>query len=135
LLTGISPKDVYNWFQSMFLDSYAVFMYPNVFGMSQHSSGPVMMTKPYFSSAAYIHKMSDYRIKINTYDKLLDVYEWYNVWNALYYSFINKNSKKLSKNYGTANQVSNWKAKSVTEQKELLILAAKYKREYNLKSK
>lgn len=130
LILGVLPTDVYDWFQSMFLDSYAVFMYPNVFGMSQHSSGPVMMTKPYFSSAAYINKMSTFKTKINTYPKIIE-HEWFEIWNALYYSFINKNKKKLESNYGTASQVMHWKNKTNKEKKQLLDLAAKYKRYLN----
>ena len=44
LLINIKPYDTFEWFQSMFLDSYHVFMYPNVYGMSQFSAGDIMMT-------------------------------------------------------------------------------------------
>lgn len=59
LLYQIKPKEVFNWFQCMFLDSYHVFMYPNVYGMSQHTSD-IMMSKVYLCSSNYIHNMSDY---------------------------------------------------------------------------
>ncbi|ARF10615.1 deoxyribodipyrimidine photolyase-related protein [Hokovirus HKV1] len=124
-LNNILPQDVFNWFQSMFLDSYAVFMYPNVYGMSLFSGGPVMMTKPYFSSATYISKMSNYKIKNNFYPKIMN-YEWYEVWNSLYYAFINKHKEILKKNYGTAQQVKHWNDKTSSEKNDLLKIAKKY---------
>lgn len=130
LLNRILPDDVYKWFQTMFLDGYAVFMYPNVYGMSQYSSGPVMMTKPYFSSAAYIMRMSKISGNDNMNIEELKDYAWKDVWNALYYSFINSNKIKLKKNYGVANQVSNWNRKNATEKRELLALSNKYKKSY-----
>jgi deoxyribodipyrimidine photolyase-related protein len=60
LIQGINPKHVFNWFQCMFLDSYHVFMYPNVYGMSQHTSN-IMMSKMYLCSSNYITKMSNYK--------------------------------------------------------------------------
>jgi len=59
LLYEIHPKEVFNWFQCMFLDSYHVFMYPNVYGMSQHTTD-LMMSKMYICSSNYVHNMSDY---------------------------------------------------------------------------
>jgi deoxyribodipyrimidine photolyase-related protein len=93
LLSKIHPKQVFLWFQSMFLDSYHVFMYPNVYGMSQYSCGSVMMTRPYFSSANYIEKMSDYDVE--------------DEWNELYRKFVIKNKAILLKNYAAAYQVKN----------------------------
>lgn len=59
LIFGIHPNEVFKWFQCMFLDSYHIFMYPNVYGMSQHTSD-IMMSKVYVCSSNYIHNMSDY---------------------------------------------------------------------------
>ena len=42
---------------------------------------------------------------------------------ALYYNFINKHKKILSKNYAIANQVKNWLNKSKEEKNELLKIA------------
>lgn len=128
MLTRIKPKDVFDWFQSMFLDSYHVFMYPNVYGMSQHSCGPIMMNRPYFSSSSYIARMSDFKkgtsiIKINNI-----TYDWDVVWDALYYNFINNNVKKFEKNYAIANQVKNWK--NTTNKKEILLVCKNYLENY-----
>lgn len=105
VLLEIEPKDVFKWFQSMFLDSYHVFMYPNVYGMSQHSSGPIMMRKPYFSSSNYIVKMSNYTKHKNKYNKIVNgnkELEWFEFWDKLYYQFLRKHKNKLKKIYAFA---------------------------------
>ena len=84
LLLSISPDEVYRWFMELFIDSYDWVMTPNIYGMSQFAY-PEMMTKPYISSSNYILKMSHYKEK-----------QWAEIWDALYWTFINKNKKKLS---------------------------------------
>ena len=79
LLCEIDPTDVYRWFMEMFIDSYDWVMVPNVYGMSQYADGGLITTKPYISSSNYILKMSDYPKG-----------EWCEVWDALFWSFINK---------------------------------------------
>lgn len=115
-INEILPKDVFTWFQTMFIDSYHVFMYPNVYGMSQHASGPIMMTRPYFSSSNYISKMSNYKKN--------------DLWDSIYYNFINNKAKLLEKNYSTAIQVKNWKKKSVEDKKQIIADAKNYKKTY-----
>jgi deoxyribodipyrimidine photolyase-related protein len=92
-------------------------MVPNIYGMSQFATN-IMMTRPYFSSTNYIHKMSSFKKSDNS--------EWINIWNALYYSFINDHSKFLSSNYGSANMLRHWTNKDNKEKNELLIKAKKY---------
>tara|TARA_B110000014_G_scaffold103832_1_gene71247 strand:- start:71 stop:1555 length:1485 start_codon:yes stop_codon:yes gene_type:complete len=87
VLLEISPKTVYQWFMEMFIDSYDWVMVPNVYGMSQFSDGGLMSTKPYISGSNYIIKMSDYKKN-----------EWSKVWDALFWSFINKHRGFFIKN-------------------------------------
>jgi deoxyribodipyrimidine photolyase-related protein len=131
LLNQINPKDIYSWFM-IFIDAYPWVMAPNVYGMSQYACGPLLSTRPYFSSSNYIFKMSSYRkkdklrlIKINNVD-----YEWWEVWDALYYNFINNNKVEFGKNYSTASGVSHWKNKNKEDQKKLLMIANKYIKNY-----
>ena len=117
LITKTDPKEVHDWFMSMNIDSYHVFMEPNVYGMSQHSCGDLMMNRPYFSSSSYITKMSNY--KKNKGSKItLDNEElnWNDVWDSLYYNFISDNEKEFSKNYAVAVQVKHWKNKPKSDQ-------------------
>ena len=131
LLSEIKPKDTYKWFMEMFIDAYPWVMSPNVYGMSQHSSGPIMMKRPYFSSSNYIDKMSTYKKKKNiNLIKLDQDYEWFEVLDALYYNFINNNSKEFAKNYSTANAVSFWNKKSAKDKEVLLNIAKKFLNKY-----
>jgi deoxyribodipyrimidine photolyase-related protein len=99
------------------IDSYEWVMIPNVMGMSQYAS-PIMMTRPYFSSSNYINKMSTYKVsKTDT---------WSEIWDALYYSFINTHENIFKKNYAIARQVKHWNNKTDNEQKELLKIAKDY---------
>lgn len=132
LLIQTEPKQVHDWFMIMFLDSYHVFMETNVYGMSQYSSGKIMSTRPYFSSSNYILKMSKYKKKDN-YTKIIlnnKKYEWYEIWDALYYNFIKNNKTEFSKNYAIANAVKNWNKKPTKEKKEITDISNNYIKYY-----
>lgn len=87
LLCGIDPDDTYRWFMELFVDAYDWVMVPNVYGMSQHADGGFMTTKPYLSGSAYVLKMSDFKKG-----------EWCTVWDALYWTFIDRHDKFFSQN-------------------------------------
>ena len=119
LLLQIDPKEVYRIFMEWTIDAYDWVMVPNIFCMSQYASD-IMMTRPYINSSNYILKMSNFKRG-----------EWCKIWDAIYYSFINKHKKLLSKNYATAMQVKHWDNKSEKDQKELLEIAQKFKNSIN----
>jgi deoxyribodipyrimidine photolyase-related protein len=133
LICQIKPTDVYKWFiEVVSIDAYEWVMEPNVYGMSQHSVGQLMMNRPYYSSSNYIFKMSNYKKSDNTNKiKLKDEeYEWYEVFDALYYNFINTHKTYLKKIYATANSVSILNKKSETEKKKLFKIAELYIENY-----
>ena len=100
LLSRFRPKDVYKWFiEVVSIDAYEWVMVPNIYGMSQHSAGTLMMSRPYISSSNYIRKMSNY--KRNDIDSKYG--DWTIIWDDLYHKFINVHKKYLRKNYATAN--------------------------------
>jgi deoxyribodipyrimidine photolyase-related protein len=84
LLSEIDKDQVYKWFMEMFIDAYEWVMVPNVYAMSQFAYTE-MMTKPYISSSNYIRKMSHYKNG-----------EWSEIWDGLYWRFLNKNKDKIS---------------------------------------
>ena len=95
LLNQIHPLELYDWFMICFIDSFEWVMVPNVFGMSQYALKDIsMMTRPYFSSSNYIKKMSNYKNS-----------SWFELWDSLYWNFVNKHKNILSKIYSTAIQV------------------------------
>ena len=87
LLCEFKPDDVYKWFMELFIDSYDWVMVPNIYGMSQFADGGLFSSKPYISSSNYIIKMSNYKKG-----------DWSNIWDALFWRFMNKHRDKLSLN-------------------------------------
>lgn len=86
-LAQIDPDEVYRWFMEMYVDAYDWVMVPNVYGMSQYADGGSITTKPYVSSSNYILSMSHY-----------EKGEWCDVWDGLYWGFIEKNKELFAKN-------------------------------------
>jgi deoxyribodipyrimidine photolyase-related protein len=87
LLCEIDPNDVYEWFMTLYIDAYDWVMVPNVYGMSQFADGGLMSTKPYISGSNYILKMSNYPKG-----------EWCDIWDALYWCFIDKHRQEFLRN-------------------------------------
>jgi deoxyribodipyrimidine photolyase-related protein len=77
LLCEFDPKEVYEWFMALFIDSYDWVMVPNVYGMSQFADGGIMATKPYISGSNYLIKMSNYPKG-----------EWTEIWDSLFWRFM-----------------------------------------------
>jgi deoxyribodipyrimidine photolyase-related protein len=88
LLSEIDPKEVHKWFMEMFVDSADWVMGPNVYGMGQFSDGGLFATKPYISGSNYVLKMSDYK----------KGEEWCDIWDGLFWRFIDNHSAFFSKN-------------------------------------
>jgi deoxyribodipyrimidine photolyase-related protein len=127
LLLGISPKEIYNWFQTMYIDAYDVFMVPNVYGMLLYgfiSEQNHMMTKPYFCSSNYLIKMSDFKSREIDLDGVK--YKWDEIIDALYYKLISDYSDKFSKIYSTALGVKRFSSFTTGKKKQLLDLANIY---------
>jgi deoxyribodipyrimidine photolyase-related protein len=87
LLCEFDPDEVYSWFMALFIDAYDWVMVPNVYGMSQFADGGLMSTKPYISSSNYLRKMGDF-----------EPGPWQEVWDALFWRFMNVHRKQLSRN-------------------------------------
>ena len=129
LLTMVDPKDVYNWFISLVsMDSYEWVMIPNIYGMIMYADGGFMMSRPYFSSSAYIKKMSGATTLKQVKIKLSDgkEYAWDQIWDALYYNLIYKHRTIFKKIYATARNVYHWDNKTKKEKDELIHLANLY---------
>ncbi len=60
LLLDVDPRQLTDWFWVAYTDAYDWVVEPNVLGMGAFATGTLMITKPYVSGAAYIHRMSDY---------------------------------------------------------------------------
>ena len=126
VLIETNPKEIYNWFQTMYIDAYDVFMIPNVYGMlcyGKLNENSHMMTRPYFASSNYIMKMSDYKsaitVKIGSNN-----YKWDDIMDSLYWYHIYKYSDVFKKIYATSSGVARWE-KFENEKKNNIIKLAK----------
>lgn len=94
LLTETSPQAIYEWFMANFVDAYDWVMVPNIYGMSQYADGGKIVTKPYISSSNYILKMSNFNKG-----------DWTEIWDGLFWRFIQKHEPLFSSNPRTLNMV------------------------------
>lgn len=117
LLCEMDPKEVYEWFMTLFIDAYDWVMVGNVFAMSQYADGGIMTSKPYISSSKYLLKMSDYKKE-----------PWCEVWDALYWDFIHKHKASLQKNPRMSMMVSLLSKMSKEKLKESLETSKKFKK-------
>jgi deoxyribodipyrimidine photolyase-related protein len=96
-LIGVEPEALNHWFNSMYVDSFDWVVTPNVIGMGLYADGGLMSSKPYISSAAYIHKMSNYCATCK-YDPNIKIGENACPFNLLYWDFIDRHENVLKQN-------------------------------------
>lgn len=94
ILCETKPTEIYRWFMSLFIDAYDWVIVPNVYGMSQLSDLDDMVAKPYISASDYILEMSHYQKD-----------EWCDIWDGLFWEFVEKNKTLLAKNPRTSTMV------------------------------
>jgi len=86
-LSNIKPKEIYQWFMEMYVDSADWVMVPNVFGMGTYADGGIFSTKPYICGSSYMLRMSNYKKG-----------EWCDAVDGLYWRFIETNREFFAKN-------------------------------------
>jgi deoxyribodipyrimidine photolyase-related protein len=130
ILIETDPKEIYDWFQTMYIDAYDVFMIPNVYGMlcyGRLNEKSHMMTRPYFASSNYLMKMSDYKssncVKIDNNE-----YKWDEILDCLYWSHINKYSSEFKKIYATSSAVSRYDKFDSDKKSHILKISNIYKK-------
>jgi deoxyribodipyrimidine photolyase-related protein len=97
-LIGVNPKALNMWFNTMYVDSFDWVVTPNVIGMGLYADGGLMSSKPYISSAAYIHKMSNYCGSC-MYDPNIKTGDKACPFNLLYWDFIDRHQDVLKENH------------------------------------
>ncbi|GGI15984.1 cryptochrome/photolyase family protein [Oxalicibacterium faecigallinarum] len=97
LLAGLAPQEVHEWYLGVYVDAFEWVELPNTLGMSQFVDHGMLATKPYVSSAAYIHRMSDY-CKGCHYDRRKREEDDACPFNALYWDFFDRHADLLSSN-------------------------------------
>jgi deoxyribodipyrimidine photolyase-related protein len=102
VLNEYDPVECYNWFMTMFIDSYDWVMVANVMGMGLFADGGIFATKPYISGGNYLKKMSDYR----------DHAIWEPIWTDLFWKFLFKHEAFFKTNPRLAMLISSKKNKN-----------------------
>ncbi|RAI95089.1 cryptochrome/photolyase family protein [Algoriphagus yeomjeoni] len=97
LLVGIHPDEVDQWYLGVYIDAIEWVEITNTRGMSQFADGGIVGTKPYVSSANYIHKMGNYCGHC-AYSHTKKVGEGACPFNSLYWHFYDRNREKLENN-------------------------------------
>ncbi|MEJ2795708.1 cryptochrome/photolyase family protein [Iodobacter sp. LRB] len=125
LLAGIAPDEVDAWYLGIYVDAFEWVELPNTRGMSQYADGGLLGSKPYTSSASYIHKMSDY-CKGCSYQHTQRHGEGACPFNSLYWHFHHRHSATLQKNPRLGMTYQTWKKMPESEQSATLLQAEHY---------
>jgi len=125
LLAGIHPDEVDEWYLGIYIDAIEWVEITNTRGMSQFADGGVVASKPYVSSAAYIHKMSHY-CKTCYYDKSMKTGPKACPFNSLYWNFYDRHQDKLRKNPRIGMMYRIWEKMDSEKRVELLEQAKVY---------
>ncbi|HAI74834.1 MAG TPA: cryptochrome/photolyase family protein [Microscillaceae bacterium] len=125
LLAGIHPDQVDAWYLGIYIDAIQWVEITNTRGMSQFADGGIVGSKPYASTANYIHKMSNY-CKHCAYEKDKRVGEKACPFNSLYWAFYEQHRDKLARNSRNALVYKNLDKLSETEKAAVLAQAEHY---------
>lgn len=130
LLAGVHPDLVDEWYLGIYIDAIQWVELPNTRAMSQFADGGLIATKPYISSAKYIHTMSDYCDSCD--------YEWKKrhgpmacPFNSLYWAFYERHRRLLENNPRVAMMYRVWDRIQPGEKKQILKQAGAYRKGVN----
>lgn len=130
LLAGVHPDEVDQWYLGVYIDAIEWVELPNTRAMSQWADGGRVATKPYVSSANYIHKMSDYCLQC-AYDHKKSHGEAACPFNCLYWDFVDRHRGRLQKNPRIGMMYRIWEQKEKSEKARILKQAEAYKKDLN----
>lgn len=125
LLAGIDPDEVDQWYLGIYIDAIEWVEITNTRGMSQFADGGIVATKPYVSSANYMHKMSHYCTSCH-YDHRKKVGENACPFNSFYWNFLDQHREQLAKNQRMSMIYRVWDKNSAEQKNQILEQAASY---------
>ena len=90
ILSEIHPDEIYRYFSQMFIDAQEWIVVPSTYGVSASFNGKSMLKKPIISSSSLALQNGDYERG-----------EWSDIWDGLYWRFIEKHKGILLHNPNT----------------------------------
>lgn len=125
LLAGIDPDEVDQWYLGIYIDAIEWVEITNTRGMSQFADGGIVGTKPYVSSANYIHKMSNY-CNGCYYDRKLKTGDRACPFNSLYWNFYDRHREKFKTNARIGMMYRIWDKMESAQKEAILSQAEEY---------
>jgi deoxyribodipyrimidine photolyase-related protein len=122
LLLGVKPQAVHSWYLAVYVDAVEWVELPNTLGMSQFGDGGIMASKPYVATGRYIERMSNYCSGCR-YDPTQRVGPKACPFTTLYWDFLLRHEKLLSKNQRMAMQLKNLARLNEEEKKAIRMQA------------
>jgi len=130
VLLGVDPDEVDAWYLGIYMDAIEWVEITNTRGMSQYADGGIVGTKPYVSSANYIHKMSDYCDNCH-YDRKKKFGDKACPFNSLYWDFYDRNQDKLQGVPRINMMLGTWNKMDDEKKEKILKQAEEYKNNAN----
>lgn len=127
LLAGIDPDEVDAWYLGVYIDAIEWVEITNTRGMSQYADGGIIASKPYVSSANYIHKMSDYCTRC-FYTHSQKYGEGSCPFNSLYWNFFERHRKILANHPRVGIMYRTWDRMPSDKKKHILKTSENYKK-------
>ena len=128
LLAGLIPKEVHEWYLSVYADAFEWVEIPNTMGMALHADGGLLASKPYAASGNYINRMSNF-CKECVYDPSLAVGKNSCPFNSLFWAFVARHRERFRSNvrmkyiYGTWDKMGSEKQDALLLQGETYLTA------------
>lgn len=86
-LCEITPKDIHQWFTELFVDAQDWALLPHIYALGQFADATTLQGGPFVCRSDTLIELSDYERG-----------EWANVWDGLYWRFIEKHRVAFQKN-------------------------------------
>jgi deoxyribodipyrimidine photolyase-related protein len=128
LLAAVDPDQLDAWYLGVYIDAIQWVELPNTRGMSQFADGGITASKPYVSTANYIHSLSDYCEGCH-YDRRKRHGEGACPFNSLHWDFYERHRTRLQNNPRVATMYRNWDRMSSDERRRTLRQAQLYKKD------